>query len=130
MSEPIFQEQILQYLAWLGMSLLLFYMAVLVTLVVSWWRIFEKADQPGWASIIPVYNFVVLNRLAQYPWWFIFLYFVPLVNFVVYVLTMHRIVKRFGHGIGFTVGIILLFIIFTPILAFGKSEYKPEFTGY
>ncbi|MGN0813747.1 MAG: DUF5684 domain-containing protein [Candidatus Coproplasma sp.] len=37
---------------------------------------------------------------------------------------MHGISKSFGHGAGFTVGLILLTFIFSLILSFGSSQYK------
>jgi len=126
MNEPIFQEQVLEYLAWLSMGMLSFYIVFLVVHVVAWWRIFEKADQPGWASIVPVFNFIVFNRIAQYPWWFIFLYLVPLVNVVVYIVTLHKLMKLFGKDGWFTTGMVVLSLIFTPILAFGSSEYRSQ----
>ncbi len=37
---------------------------------------------------------------------------------------MHDISKSFGHGIGFTLGLILFGGIFIPILAWGDSQYQ------
>ncbi len=34
----------------------LIYMVVLVLMIVSMCRIFEKAGKPGWASLIPIFN--------------------------------------------------------------------------
>ncbi|MGM9644959.1 MAG: DUF5684 domain-containing protein [Eubacteriales bacterium] len=42
---------------------------------------------------------------------------------------MHGISKSFGHGAGFTVGLILLTFIFQLILGFGSSEYRPVKKG-
>ena len=36
---------------------------------------------------------------------------------------VHQLSKKFGYGVGFTLGLIFLGIIFYPILAFGKSKY-------
>ena len=30
--------------------------AILIALIVANWKIFEKASQPGWASIVPFYR--------------------------------------------------------------------------
>ncbi len=38
---------------------------------------------------------------------------------------MHGISKSFGHGTGFTVGLVLLPFIFQLVLGFGSSKYKP-----
>ena len=43
---------------------------------------------------------------------------------VILILLYHNVSKSFGHGAGFTVGLVLLEFIFALILAFGSSEYK------
>jgi hypothetical protein len=40
------------------------------------------------------------------------------------VRTMRDLAKVFGHGRGFTAGLIFLPLIFYPILAFGDSQYQ------
>jgi len=39
-------------------------------------------------------------------------------------MTMHKLSKSFGKGAGFTVGLVLLSIIFLCILAFGSDTYQ------
>ena len=38
----------------------------------------------------------------------------------------HALSKAFGQGVGFTVGMIFLPVIFMPILAFGAYQFVPE----
>ena len=40
-----------------------------------------------------------------------------------YPMANHKLSKSFGHGVGFTIGLILFESIFMLILGFGKSEY-------
>lgn len=42
---------------------------------------------------------------------------------IVLAIQMHKLSVSFGHGVGFTLGLIFLNPIFTLILAFGSSEY-------
>ena len=36
----------------------------------GYWRIFEKAGHPGWASLVPVYNDLIVLRMIGRPnWW-------------------------------------------------------------
>ena len=59
-------------LAIFGAFLLLFFIMFLLYLVpaiVLYWRIFTKAGKPGWQSIVPVYNAVVLADIAKQPMW-------------------------------------------------------------
>lgn len=43
--------------------------------------------------------------------------------FVLNIILAHKVSKAFGHGAGFTVGLIFLTFIFELILAFGSSQY-------
>lgn len=49
--------------------------------------------------------------------------FIPFVNFVVSIIVLNDLSRSFGHGVGFTIGLILLSPIFILILAFGSSRY-------
>ncbi|GAC1396622.1 MAG: hypothetical protein NVSMB52_10190 [Chloroflexota bacterium] len=91
--------------------------------VIPMWVIFTKAGRPGWAALIPIYNYVVLLRVAGRPWWWIFLFLIPFVNFIMFILVMVSLSRSFGHGGGFAVGLIFLSIIFFYILAFSSNEY-------
>ena len=102
---------------------LLFSIALSVFLIVSIWMIFVKADEPGWKSIIPVYNTYTLFKIAWGNGWMFLLLLVPIVNIIVGLMTVYKLSLSFGKGIGFTLGLIFLPMIFFPILAFGSSEY-------
>ncbi len=105
-------------------GLLIIYFAVIVLLIASMWGIFAKAGKPGWASLIPIYNLIVLLEIVGKPWWWLLLMMIPLVNIILFVWTYNLLSKSFGKSEGFTVGLILLSIIFLPILAFGDATYQ------
>lgn len=91
--------------------------------IVSMWMIFTKAGKPGWASIIPIYNVVVLLDIVGRPVWWILLLLIPFVNIIAIIIIYNDLSKAFGKGVGFTVGLILLSFIFLPMLAFGDAQY-------
>ena len=95
-----------------------------ILFVVAWWKIFTKAGEPGWAAIIPIYNVIVLLKIAGKPVWWIILMLIPLVNFVISIFVAAGLAKNFGKGTGFVVGLVLLPFIFYPILAFGSAHYR------
>ena len=124
-------EQIFGLLAGLGAGMIIFFLALAVFMIISWWKILVKAGEPGWAILIPVYNFLVILRVAGKPWWWVFALLLAIIPFVgqilmivVVILVYHGISTKFGQGAGFTVGLFLLSFIFVPILAFGKYEYS------
>ena len=98
-------------------------LAFTALLLAAMWRVFTKAGQPGWASLIPFYNLVVLLNIIGRPVWWILLMFIPLVNFVISIILYIDLAKSFGKGVGFAMGLLFLSPIFFPILAFGNAEY-------
>jgi hypothetical protein len=89
------------------------------------WKIYTKAGQEGWAAIIPIYNVYILLKIVGKPAWWLLLYFVPFVNIVIGIWVTNLLSKSFGKSEGFTVGLILLSIVFYPILAFDRTiTYK------
>jgi len=88
------------------------------------WKTFQKAGEPGWAAIIPIYNTLVLLRIVEKPWWWLFLLLVPYVNIVFGVWVLNLLGKRFGKSEGFTIGLLLLPFIFYPKLAWGNAAFR------
>ncbi|MDB4335011.1 DUF5684 domain-containing protein [bacterium] len=99
------------------------YVAVILLMVIANWKIYTKAGKPGWACIIPVYNLIVLLEIVGKPLWWIILLLIPGVNIVILIIIMNLLSKSFGKGVGFTLGLIFLGIIFIPILGFGSAKY-------
>jgi hypothetical protein len=99
-------------------------LAVFVFGIAAMWKTFVKAGEPGWAAIIPIYNVIVILRIAGKPWWWIFLLLIPLVNIVILILVSIDVAKNFGHGVGFGIGLALLAVIFYGILGFGDSQFR------
>ena len=99
-----------------------------VVLGVLWifgcWKIFSKAGEAGWASIIPFYNQYILSKITFGNGWLFLLLLIPVVNAIFMIVLMYKLAKVFGHGIGYTLGLIFLPFIFLLIIAFGKSEYQ------
>lgn len=110
--------------AGIGIVSAIIYLAVLVLIIASIWKIFEKAGKPGWAAIIPIYNIIVLIEIVGKPMWWIALMLVPCVNIVAQIWLANLLSKSFGKSEGFTVGMVLLPFVFYPMLGFGDAEYQ------
>lgn len=104
----------------------LFLMSGILSLVmiVSQWKIFTKAGKPGWASIVPVYNMIVMIQIADLSLVYLLLFFVPFANIYAIFKIYIGIAHKFGKSTGFGVGLIFLTIIFMPMLAFGDAVYE------
>lgn len=124
-----------------------------VVLVIANWKIFTKAGEPGWKSIIPIYNAYIVYKIAWKTSWFwigiilgavvglcsvfatsdaaavamianIISIILTIASIVITVVAQHKLSKSFGHGVGYTLGLIFLNPIFTLILGFGSSQYQ------
>ena len=103
--------------------LILISLLIALVTIIGMWKVFTKAGKPGWASIIPIYNLIVLLEIAGRPlWWFVLL-LIPFVNFIVILIIFIDVAKSFGQGTGFGLGLALLGPIFFPILGFGSARY-------
>lgn len=119
-------------MAFFAAFFLVFVVIGIVTLI-GMWKVFAKAGQPGWAVLIPVYNFIILLRIAGLPWYWVFtplIVLIPILGAIAYLVWVvwvhHRISTNFGQGVGFTIGLTLLGPIFWLILGFGDSKYIGE----
>ena len=128
----------------IGLLVLVFY----VLFVIAHWKIFTKAGQRGWASIIPILNIFVLVKLVKRPMWWAVLITIGLIvggapsdaaaviqvvtglfailAAILLIITFFDLAKAFGHGVGFGLGLVFLSVIFALILGFGSSTYQLE----
>lgn len=97
----------------------------LIIYVVALWKIFVKAGQEGWKSLIPIYNlYLLLKIVGMSPWWLLAL-FVPLVNLIVSVVISLSLAKVFGKSSAYGFFMLwLLAFIGMPILGFGDAKYQ------
>lgn len=111
-------------LAGFGVMMFAFIFIVSIFFVVTYWKIFTKAGQPGWAAIVPIYNLyvmmVIVSRMGIV--WFV-LCFVPIVWFVPPLVLPFKMAEAFGKSAGFGVGLLLLPVVFLPMLAFGSATW-------
>lgn len=138
--------------AGIGIAMVIFYLVLLVLTIIAMWRIFTKAGEAGWKSLIPLYNVYILFKIAGRNFWkylgmavllgvaegiigsvtnsslAIVLSVVTIVLAVWLIIEAvkvnHGLSTKFGHGAGFTVGLIFLNTIFMLILGLGSSQYQ------
>ena len=103
------------------------------------WRIFSKAGIAGWKSLIPILNMWCFVKIATKPkssfvvWMITFSAMlllpyligvsVPLLFLINTVYIQGCLAKPFGKGVGFAIGLALLYPVFGGILAFGKATH-------
>ena len=91
--------------------------------LVCFMKIYAKAGQPGWAVIVPIYNYICFMRIIgkgdwEWLWWLI-----PVYGFIVQIIDTYALFRSFGKGTGFFIATIFFGFITIPMLAFGSSQY-------
>lgn len=122
-------EGFLAMLMGAGIGVMVFLVAIMVVMMIARYKVLEKAGQPGWAIFVPIYNIIVLFKVAKVPGWWFIMFFIPIANIIFMIKFTHAISKNFGKDGGFTAGLIFLPLIFWPILGFGSAQYVGNESG-
>ena len=103
---------------------LIIYLAIAVFEIIAMWKLYTKAGKPGWASIIPIYNIIVLLDIVKMDWWHVLIMlFIPFAAVVYGIIINYKTAIVFGKSSGFGVLSVFFSAITIPILAFGSAEY-------
>lgn len=97
--------------------------ALAILVIIGNWKLYEKAGKPGWASIIPIYNVVVLLEIVGRPIWWIILMLIPCVSLIVAIVVVIDLAKSFGKDTLYGLGLVFLPFIFFPMLGFSDARY-------
>ncbi|MGB7341774.1 MAG: DUF5684 domain-containing protein [Phototrophicaceae bacterium] len=111
-----------------GLFGLIIVLGLIIFGIATMWRLFEKAGESGWMSIIPILNTLILIKIAGKEWWWIILFAIPIVNIIVAFMLVMGLAENFGKDTGFAIGLFFLTPIFLAILAWGDAEFE-GFTG-
>ena len=119
-----------------------------VLVIIGDWKIFEKAGKPGWHSLIPFLNMYdeydlcwngsmgVVYMVCLFITAFlstgeelsgikaVICFVTAIVTLVLRIIQSNKLAKAFGHGIGFTICLILFERISRVVLGLGNSQYQ------
>lgn len=129
-------------------ALAMFFVLNYIYEVIACWRIFKKAGESGWKSLIPGYSNYIRYRISWRPLWFwvsalllagsiaLELWGVEgalwdgismgigAVGTLIHVIRNFRLGRAFGRGVPFCLGLVVFPPLFTLILGLGGSEYR------
>ncbi len=121
-----------------------------ILVIIGDWKIFEKAGKPGWHSLIPFLNlydeydlcwngsmgivymvalgvstFLTSGEDAETTGFkAIVAGVLAIIALVLRIIQSNKLAKAFGHGLGFTLFLIVFERIARVILGFGSSQYE------
>lgn len=91
------------------------------------WRMFVKAEQPGIAAIVPIWDVIVTLRIVGRPASHIFLFLIPIFNIYFGIRLLIEIAQSFGKNQVIDYIFAIVFNIFY-LLNLGLA-YNEEYTG-
>ena len=133
-----------QVAAVLLLLLMLSCIALLVLVLIATWKIFVKAGEKGWKSLIPFYSVYIQCRIAGISkiFWIDLPVMILLLvlnwtgrnemgvykvlyysNFALQTLSYGYLARAFGKKVKFCIAAAFLPVIFLPILGFGSAKY-------
>ncbi len=72
-----------------------FLVLVLISFI-GYAKIFQKLRKPAWKALVPFYNFYLIYKLLEKPWWWVFLMIVPGVNIIMFGVIGYHTACYFG----------------------------------
>ncbi len=87
------------------------------------WRMYEKAGSPGWAALVPIYDTIVLLRIAQRPLWWLAIMCVPIVNVAVGIVVWIDVLARFGEPAWRVLFVVIVPFVYLPYLGFSGIRF-------
>lgn len=115
-------------------------LVVAIFQIIGQWKMFKKADQPGWAAIIPIYNTYILCKVTGVnPWWIVITMVGSMVGSLIpgigslisFAITIYFVIllavstaNSYGKENSWAIGLILLEPFFMFALGVGQSKYE------
>lgn len=109
------------------LGLIIGYLIIFLTPIFGlWFKIFQKIEQPKWASFVPFYNYFVVLRACKQPWYWVIFLLMPGVQIIMWACINVTLIRKFGEfGVKETIlGILFPFPVFWGI-ANNAEKYQP-----
>ncbi len=105
----------------IGITVIMLILCILM--IISLWKIYEKAGEPGWASLVPLYREYILFEMTWDNGWLFLLTLIPVLGFFVLVITYYKLSQVFNCGAGMFCLLLFIPMVAYLMLAFGQAEY-------
>ena len=92
-----------------GALMIFLFIALVISIIqiIAMWKLYKKAGEKGWKSIIPIYNLVILFKISGLSPWLIFVYFAAVIPFIGWIapialnaILSYKLAKSYGKDAG------------------------------
>ena len=97
---------------------------------VAKWRLFVKCDQPGLASIVPIWDLVVTMSIVGRPKWHAWFFVIPVFNIFFAFKVLIELAQSFGKTsvVDYILVVVLnILYVFNMALAYNESYHGPVY---
>ena len=140
---------VLWVFAGLGIAGMIFGIIWGILAIIAMWKIFTKAGEAGWKSIIPIYNVYIMYKIVGMKNWFwytfiaafclgfiagllwegssaygILMLIACLFSGIVAIVAAYKLPRKFGWGVFASILYVLFTAICILILGFGNYKYQ------
>lgn len=106
----------------------IFAIALWVLLIVAWWKLFTKAGEAGWKSIIPIYNIYVFCKIIGINFW-IYCLAIPVVLGILLGVTAGSAVNTISTNPNASFGAVSGLGLVSLILVYGYAIFFDIYTA-
>lgn len=114
----------------------LFFIVLQIIHGLGTFNLYQKAGVKGYKAFIPIYNVIIALRFLERPWWWIILFFLPIINLIIIPVFWIDLLYAFKRNpkpvemlwVTATLGLYLMPFNFQSETTFQKEREKPEQT--
>ena len=141
------------WLIWLfaGLGMLLIPLAIVgiilrILRIIALWKAFERAGEPGWKALVPIYCSYIQYKLSGMKNWFWYGLLIAVIawivaacipdqqelitnigsaiTWIIYIVMLFKFARKYGWGVFTSVLFVLFYPICILILGFGNYKYE------
>lgn len=102
---------------------LIFILIVQIIHGLSTWKLYIKAGRKPIESFIPIYNLVVMMKIAKRPLWWVILLFIPIINLLMIPVFWIEFIRSFGkNSTKDTILVLLTFGFYIAFLNYASKD--------
>ncbi len=102
----------------------LFFLIIQVIHFLGTWKLYIKAGRKAWEAAIPIYNAFVLMQIINRPNWWIFLFFLPIINLLMFPVIWVETIRSFGKNSDFDTVLVIVTLGFYIYYINYKGDVK------
>ena len=104
-------------------SNIILYSVFLIPFFIFLWKLFDSAGEVGWGSLIPIYNIIILLKIVRLKWFFVLLYFLPII-FILPVPVLNSVFVTVLIPVVYLCSIFFsLYVVYRAFVCIGKKPY-------